>query len=62
MFENIPKNWKKDKLKNYIDIIRGVNYNSNEAYDVVTPDTTTLLRDSVEKVKSFVQNFLLRTY
>ena len=44
MFENIPKNWKKDKLKNYIDIIRGVNYNSNEAYDVVTPDTTTLLR------------------
>ena len=44
MFENIPKNWKKDKLKNYIDIIRGVNYKTDEAYDIVTPDTTVLLR------------------
>lgn len=44
MFENIPKNWKKDKLKNYIEIIRGVNYKTDDAYDVSTPDTTVLLR------------------
>ena len=44
MFENIPKNWKKDKLKNYIDIIRGVNYKANEAHDVATPYTKVLLR------------------
>lgn len=44
MFENIPKNWKKDQLKNYIEIIRGVNYKTDDAYDVSTPDTTVLLR------------------
>lgn len=44
MFENIPKNWKKDKLKTYIDVIRGVNYKTNEAYENPVENTTGILR------------------
>lgn len=44
MSNNIPKNWEKVKLKKYIDIIRGVNYKSNEAFENKKNNTTGILR------------------
>lgn len=44
MNNNVPKNWEKVKLKKYIEIIRGVNYKSNEAYDYKDDNTTGILR------------------
>lgn len=44
MFENVPKGWKKYKLKRYIDMIRGVNYKTDDAYDTNILNTTGILR------------------
>lgn len=44
MNNNVPKNWEKVKLKKYIEIIRGVNYKSNEAYDYKDDNTIGILR------------------
>lgn len=46
MYKDIPKNWEKHKLKEYIDIIRGVNYKSNEAFDTKVKGTTGILRSN----------------
>lgn len=44
MYNKIPKNWEKVKLKKYIEIVRGVNYKSNEVYDYKNDNTTGILR------------------
>lgn len=44
MFSKVPKNWEKVKLRKYVEIIRGVNYKSNEAYDYQNDNTTGILR------------------
>ena len=44
MNKETPKNWEKVKLKKYIEIVRGVNYKSNESYDYKNENTTGILR------------------
>lgn len=44
MFNKIPKNWEKVKLKKYVDIIRGVNYKSSEAHEYSNDSSTGVLR------------------